>query len=178
MSIPCGTELMRTGDLLAQERSPWRQRTRQGCHSKACQAGRLLTSQQAASACETCAPSPAITAPMSSADLCNDSDLDLQVWSSFVITQCSSQTTPGCSQTSPHPRYNILRQLLWRHLSGCPERAARAFSHQKSLQCTEPLTCLVLPFPQHHLVQHTPKAQGPKFCTGQNMGNTCHIPEQ
>lgn len=114
-------------------------------------------------------------APVSSAGLRSDSDLDLQVWSSFVLTQCS-RVQP---QTLPYPRHNILRQLLWgQHLSGCPERAASAFSYQKSYLCTDPLTCLVLPFPQHHLVQHTPRAEEPKCCTVQNMSNTCHIPEQ
>lgn len=77
-------------------------------------------------------------------------------------------------------QHNISRQLLWgQHLRACPERAANAFSYQKSTVCAQtPSPALSSPSPQHHLVQHTPKAQGPKCCTVQNMGDTCHIPEQ
>lgn len=152
MSVPCGTELMR---ISWPKRGAHRGKG-QG-HSKVCQAGRLQSSQQAAPACGTCAPSAAIAVSVgspkrSSAELCSDSNPDLQVCSSFVLTQPDHPRLQP--QTSPRPS-----TISSGNISGItPELGALREQQVLSAPVHRPLTCLALPFPQ---ITH-PKLRDPK----------------
>lgn len=61
MSIPCCTDLMSTDDLLAHTEGPMEAKDKAGMPRQGLSRWKTLELPEAASACESCAPSPAIT---------------------------------------------------------------------------------------------------------------------